>query len=46
MLKIVKNILVIVKGPTQQWEDTTPTAESECFISFSEQGKKSCLSLH
>ena len=34
------------KGRTQVLNDTTLTAEAECCISYSEQGKKSCLSLH
>ena len=41
-----KNILIIGKGPTDGLDDTAITAEVDYFINFTEQQKKSCLSLH
>ena len=41
-----KNILILGEGPTQELEDTTVTAEIKCSISFTQQNKRSVLSLH
>ena len=32
-------ILILGKGPTQELDDTTWTAEAEYFINFTEEGK-------
>ena len=40
-----KDILILVKGPTQGLEHT-PTAEKMYSINFTEQNKKFCLRLH
>ena len=41
-----KDILILGKGPMQILDDTTFTAEKEYAITFTEQHKKFCLSLH
>ena len=41
-----KHILIIGKGPTQGLDGTTLTAEKLYSINFTENNKKSCLSLH
>ena len=40
-----KNILILIKGPTQALEHTL-SAEKMFLINFSENNKKICLSLH
>ena len=46
MLIIKKEILIIGEGPMQGLDKTTLTAEKEYAISFSDQQKNFCLSLH
>ena len=41
-----KYILILGKGPTQELDDNTLTAENEYSINFTEQHKKFILSLH
>ena len=41
-----KDILILGKGPTQGLDGTTLTAEKMYSISFTENNKKFCLSLH
>ena len=41
-----KDILILGKGPTQELDDTTLTAEKEYAINFDEEHKKFCLSLY
>ena len=41
-----KDILILGKGLMQILDDTTFTAEKEYAITFTEQHKKFCLSLH
>ena len=40
-----KNILILGKGPTQEFEHTL-SAEKMYLINFTENNKKFCLSLH
>ena len=42
----IKNILILVKGPTVGLDNTTIIAEAEYFINFSDHVNKFCLSLH
>ena len=41
-----KDVLVLLKGPTQGLDETTITAEAEYSINFSRLQRKFCLSLH
>ena len=41
-----KDILILGEGPTQGLDDTTLTSEKRYSISFTENNKKICLSLH
>ena len=41
-----KDILILGEGPTQGLDDTTLTSEKRYSISFTENNKKFCLSLH
>ena len=41
-----KDILILVKGPTQGLDGTTLTADTQYSINFNEQYNKFCLSLH
>ena len=41
-----KDSLILGKGPTDELDDTTLTAEKEYSINFTEHNKKFCLSLH
>ena len=41
-----KDILILVKGPTQELDDTKLTAEKGYAIHFGEEHKKLCLSLY
>ena len=41
-----KGILILGKGPRQELDDTTLTAEAQYSINFSRSNKKFCLSLH
>ena len=41
-----KDILILVKGPTQGLDNTALTAEGEYSINFSRSQRKFCLSLH
>ena len=41
-----KEILILGEGLTQGLDGTTLTAEKMCPINFTENNKKSCLSLH
>ena len=41
-----KDILILIKGPTQGLNGTTLTAEKLYSINFTENNKKFCLSLH
>ena len=41
-----KDILILGKGPTQELDGTTLTAEKLYSINFTENDKKFCLSLH
>lgn len=41
-----KDILILDKGLTDRFDDTTSTAEKKYSINFTEHKKKSCLSLN
>ena len=41
-----KDILILHKGPTQEWDNTTLTVEVQNSINFSTSNRKFCLSLH
>ena len=41
-----KGISILGKGPTDESDDNTMTAETKYSINFSEQQNKFCLSLH
>ena len=41
-----KDILILGKGPTKRYDDTTLTAETKYLINFSRSQKKYLLSLH
>ena len=41
-----KDILVLVKGPTQGFDDTAITVEAKYYINFSRPRRKFCLILH
>ena len=41
-----KYILILIKGPTNGWDDITFTAEKEYAINFTEQQNKYFISLH
>ena len=41
-----KDILILGKGPTQGFGDTTLSAEAQYSINFSRSNRKFCLSLH
>ena len=40
------DILILGTGPTQALHDPTLTSEAEYSVSFNEEQKKFCLSLH
>ena len=40
------DILILGTGPTQTLDDPTLTSEAEYSVSFNEEQKKFCLSLH
>ena len=41
-----KKIIILGKGPSQELDDTTFTAEKECSTYFTKHHKKFCLSLN
>ena len=41
-----KNIKVLAEGTTQEWDDTTLTAEAKYSINFTQSGKRFVLNLH
>ena len=41
-----KGILILGEGPTQEWDDTTLTAETIYPINFTQSAKRFVLSLH
>ena len=43
---VLKSILILRKGPTQELDDTELTAEKKYCVNFTEQQKKFCLSFH
>ena len=46
MLMTKKDILILGEGPTQGLDNTILAAEKKYSINFTENNKKSCLSLH